>query len=245
MTDTQQVNMAAVLEKIALMKELQERAGTPGEAAAAAAGIQRLMFKYNISEIEVRQAKRDESEGFEREDYNLHSRDSWRAYLMNYIAEFNFCRMVYRNGMKKGNIAILVGKEHNIIVTKNLYEYLSDELVRLADIAWKEEVKGAKLKQHSYTSGPSLNARSFKHAFFHGATQEIYQRLKRQRQESMEEAGTSSALVVVEEEALNDAIKQMFGRLRSGSNVTINDARGYGRGKEAGRSVNLVDQIGA
>jgi hypothetical protein len=244
MVDTQTVDMAAILEKIALMKDLQERAGTPGEAAAAAAGIQRLMFRYNISEIEVQRATRDESEGFDREDYNIGGREMWKATLLNTIASFNFCRMVYFTGRKGGNIGALIGKKNNIIVTTNLYEFLVDELVRLAEIAWREAVEEVQEQRIPFMRQPSMNAKSFKNAFYLGAVQEIRNRLREQREESVADQEGSSALVLVEEKALDDAVYKMFGRLRSGGRSTINDSNGYRRGKSAGRSVNLVNQIG-
>lgn len=234
-------SMDKIMEKIALLKNLQERAGTTDEAAAAAGRIQALMFKHNLSEMQVAMATRSERPGYDKYEFDLGPAQVWKQSLLGSVARYNFCQALIGY---KGRYGYLVGRPDNIIVTKNLWEYLVTEIDRLADIAWDDAVREVRLAGYAYWNTPSLNARSFKTSFRNGAVSSIAERLRIDFEASSKAEG-GSALVVLTAQELKNAVTQFYGKTVSRkSQFSVNDHGAYRSGRAAGRNVNLVNQIG-
>lgn len=230
----QPVNLDAILNKIALLKNLASQPGTPAEAASATAAIEKLMLRYNLSQFQIDGAKRLGFDGprVGREFYQATSA-SWHGALINGIAGVNFCQTVY---LGSGRFAI-IGHTHNIAIVTGLYEYLRDEIDRLADIGWANAIDDGQV-------GWRDTARTWKGGFRHGARAEVLRRLREEAKANRAAEEGSSALVPVIEQEVANALAEYYPRLESRSGSARINANGYGAGKVAGAGINLAKQIG-
>lgn len=222
----------AVMDKVARLKTLAERPGTPEEAAAAVSAIQRLMTKYNLTQMQVNAASRNTERGFDRFEIDLGAKLQWRQVLLNAICEYGYCKFVFSSANSRNGF--IVGEQHNVVVAKELYAYLVAEIYRLADVGWDNIVQWG------------MSKAKWCHSFRVGAAFAVAERIKQdfladqQRQEA-----STSALVVVYEDDLNNAMARFFPRMGAGrKRITVADAHGYGRGQAAGKKINLAKQIG-
>ena len=224
-------DLSGIMDKIARLKSLAERPGTPEEAAAAVAGIQRLMTRYNLTQMQVNTAERNTESGFEKVSVNLGATLRWRQSLMNTVAETSYCRFV-RNW--KGNFGHIIGEQHNVVVAKELYEYLVKEIDRLATEKW--ETEGF---MHS------ANKRTWCHAFRVGASVAVSNRLHNAWiADKQEQVNEETALVVLYEDQLENAMAKYFpGSFRQNINMTTRNNNGLESGKRAGNNINLAKQI--
>ena len=118
---------AAVLEKIEKMMELQARAATPGEAEAAAAGITRILTKFNLEMAEVarRIGQKAPKSPYVLQHFELMKADGWMRSLADVIARANFCHLHY---IPNSNRVGIVGEEANIEVVKRLVTALCPQI---------------------------------------------------------------------------------------------------------------------
>lgn len=227
-------DLTVVLDKITKLKALAHRPGTPEEAAAATAAIQRLIFRHNLTELQVDQAGRDERRSLDRHDHNLSAKrgasTQWLRRLVYEVCRTNFCIVV---NIGKQRVSI-VGTDYNATSAWNLYEFLETEIRRLGEVGW-EAVR------HNYDR-PSDHAVRWKNDFYHGAVTAVAERLQRQFEESKRQNEGGSALVLVNEEELRNAVAHHFGKTRQNrADVRVSDA--YARGVRAGHRINLAKQI--
>lgn len=232
---TQQTDLTAIMNRIALLKNLADRPGTPEEAANALDKIKRLMDRYNLTSAQVDGAERDKRPGFDNVYYDIGFNVNWRKTLLDAIAKYSYCSAIFDHSGKGVHI---VGQPHNVEIVKELFEYLATAIVRLADEGWNE------LGEMQAVS----TARTWKHNFRVGASRTLRLRLDEQRRESMKEQQAENpnagALVVVMENELNDAVAKYFPRIVSSSKrASIGDAGAYAAGRAAGQRVSLADQI--
>lgn len=90
---TEKEKILAKLRKLMNLKENAAAIGNEGEAAAAAAGISRLLYMYNLTEADIPEQ--------ERIDNPIVSEDipfkpevqggQWYELLVNCVCEFNLC----------------------------------------------------------------------------------------------------------------------------------------------------------
>lgn len=229
-------DLTAILDKIARLRGLADRPGTPEEAAAAVAAIQRLMLRYNLTQAQVDGASRNDQHGYEKVTIDLGAGMNWRRYLLHAICDYSFCKVVFP---PKGRGAYIIGEQHNIAIVTGLYDYLVNEVMRLADVGW--DVLSPMDKRFS-------TVRAWKNSFRIGAGQTLRDRLKAQFEEQKRAEGEASvnALVVVKNDALARAMREFFPNSRqTRSRSSLSDRNGYNAGVVAGRSINLAKQIEA
>lgn len=136
----------------------------------------------------------------------------------------------------RGSGAYLVGKRENIVVVTGLYTYLVDTVLRLADEGWDELDP---IEKRCST------VRRWKNAFKVGAVHALGQRLQNQRREHVAEYEGGSALVLVQEAELKQAVTQFFGKVRRSSQSSgYSDAGAHAAGRKAGAGINLAAQLG-
>lgn len=240
-----------ILNKIALLKNLKERPGTPEEAAVAASKIQELMTKHNLTIFQVDAATRTVGDAGPQviESFRHTSRtDPWRAALLSQLARVNYVRSVRWTGEKFA----LIGHEHNVALVWNLYDYLEKEIDRLSREGWKNHTpqtvyRRGKIDSYfgSYVDWgyfPETQA-AWRNDFRMGATHTVAKRLRAERDKLVEEAG-GSALMVIAQEEVDKKVDERYPNLRSGRVSGGRSASGWSAGREAGRSINLAKQIG-
>jgi hypothetical protein len=259
LTDAQLDSIMAQISKLINMRD--HPSASTGEAANAAAMVQKLLAKYNLtlSEIESRdKAARPESE-FGRHDFDMGVSQGyqmqWRSDIMWMVAQFNWCRAVrfagtpgrarfnsetfkWERSAPTNARMVLIGKAFNVRVCIELFEYLVTELDRLSRDAWKQYAKLTPGREGYKTR--EYESRMFKNSFIQGAVGEIYERLARQYRESQGEAGMN-ALMVVSEAALATEVAKHFPRLgKAHASRMSGNSDAYAAGQHVGRTMNLT-----
>lgn len=225
---------AAVLARIRKLLALAT-SSNPHEAALAAARAQALMFAHNITQdaITLRDPAADPLSAYEKVTTEIPGARAgslnWRRLLANSVARTNFTAMLYVRGTNRMH---LIGKPHNIEMTKYLVEYLTVEIDRLARQAWKDLPRYD--RQHS-------NWLTWTDAFCRGATAIVAHRLQQQRQESEAAAPEASrALVVRHDQELSDATARHFPKTKTTTSLgSHRNASAFHAGVEAGRAIPL------
>lgn len=122
-----------------LLNKTVENGCTEEEATSAAEKAQELLFKYNLETIDVDNYKKQDDKGIESDVFKAIFRDKKFAYrpfheLIFSVSEYNFCK-----GYVIGDTwARFVGRKTDIIVAKEIFEYVTDQILRLADEATKK-----------------------------------------------------------------------------------------------------------
>jgi hypothetical protein len=212
-----------ILDKAQKLQALAERAGTPEEAANAAAKLQDLMLRYNISEADVQGHVTDE--GMDSQEYSFEEKRNYRSFastLFYGIARVNLCHAVY---LPYKGTSKIIGKKHNILIVQYLYAYLSREIKRLADNAAKQ-VDG------------SHRAR-YRRTFCIGAMSEVLKRLKEQKATVQAESENSRAVIVTEDQLAERAYRKEFPRTSRGNGPSVSSSFGYAEGRAAGAGISL------
>lgn len=239
----------SILDKLASLKNLRDNPGTPGEAAASAAALQRLLFKHNLSlaDIELHETSTAARQDYTKEQYDLGQRQddtngNWRKTLMFVLCDVNFCRYI-RHG--NGRRVTIIGKEQNIAVVKGMFEYLVREIKRLTIRDWRAAFPD--------TYGQLNNTAtefSWKRSFREGAVSTVQGRLYAQLREDTVEAnvsreGSGTALVVQSKQQVENAVTRFFPNLKSGRGYGggRTDFDAYDSGRQAGKEVNLNKQV--
>lgn len=237
-----------VLEKIKKLMRLADvkRGATPAEAASAAAKAQSLLLEYNLVMEDLGDLEshlEDEKIGVETVDLEATYQTSrWHARLMHRCARPLFCRAIYipaRAG-KAGKIS-LVGKKSNVEVVKYFYSYLHQAIDQMAleyREGWKEKMDKAGKK---YIPDESSRVRI---DFCIGAVDVVGDRLNEQYKKRTTADATSTALVVVSDQALDEAYKKAFPRTSHTTSRRMNDHDARGAGREAGKKIPLHLGVG-
>ncbi len=191
---------AAIMDKLERVKRLQERAGTPAEAEAAAAALIKLLTKHNLTAAEFdHRAERSPQDDYVQRLFDLGGRTSWQRDLLDHIAQNNFCRAVHVLGRDK---SYLVGEPRNIQVVRDLYTYLRREVDRLADRAWEE----------ARSSSPAwISPREWKRSYRTGVVDGIGTVMAEAKRAAAAEVEHGSQIVLVKDAELTAARDRLIG----------------------------------
>ena len=221
---------ATLLTKLQKITRLIDRAGTPGEAEAAAAALSRLLLKYNLDEAEVRRANGEsESSAIVVQKFSVGKVGGaylWRWYLVSTIARANLTEVVRDGGTPLDGW--IVGTKQNVEAVLDLNQHLADVFQRLAAESWTKE------GQHGSWY---LTRTKYINAFLLGVAPGLREKFAAERREAAKENGHVNALVVVNSAAIRDTIREEIGRTRDTSqHRRVGDADAYQHGYRAGRN---------
>ncbi len=207
----------SILGKIvALLNKTVDRGATPEEAASAAAMANKLLTKYNLEMSDVEQAQdatqvRDKMGKFEfatglgKQDWR------WASRIFGHVAEFNYCKAVQSGwtGGRRGaggyyTKMVFIGKRHNVDVAEYIFRYLTKEVIRIRRLAWE---------RYGYASGE--NQKTWFRHFGWGAADAIYYILERNKREQEAADNRVTALMVVSDTELNQAMAEFYPALRA------------------------------
>jgi hypothetical protein len=125
----------SILRKIRKLLALAKGGTTEEEAAQAARRAHELLAEHNLAMSEVEQAV-EQGDRVLDDDAVDGTRDIWPAQLWSATAQLHFCRYFYRDVHDHGRLIGLrhavVGRRHNVEVTKLTACYLVDAVKRLA-----------------------------------------------------------------------------------------------------------------
>lgn len=135
--------LAKVMEKIRKLLALA-KSSNEHEAALAADRAQALLAEYNLTHADVE----DNAQPVEEDDDTETDSYPWRRPLGTWVAKMFFCHYMYSTFKRRKTSYdrhIFVGRPHNIVVAKLMFEYLIATVERLA----RAGAKTIPLKQRS------------------------------------------------------------------------------------------------
>lgn len=246
-------NTSAILEKIKKLMALRDNPGTPEEAANAAARINDLLLRHNLSLAQViaHDHKRDTTSiqvhTFDLEDYQGRHDGKFGLKLISAIAMFNFCQVVnrpaHRHEYDQGRCDIL-GKPHNVEICLYMIDYCKTHIVNMEKQYWK-----------NYTGDEKRN--SYRRGFYHGAVNAIAIRLNAQKKETIKQTAqemnvdtstveNSFAIMVRnDKELIHEELKKRYNNLRAGAaHGKLGSQDGKIHGHEAGSKLDFTKGLG-
>jgi hypothetical protein len=209
------------LEKIMKLLEL----GTSDNMNEAKLAMERageLMAKFNLSKSDV-DAEKEEVIEFPMPQMFGGTSKLWELYLANCIAIPFHCRVIHsRNGDNK--IIHIFGEEPDLRIVLHFYFYLHAKM--------QKEATNNKIRTRQ------------KPEFYHGVIDVVKSRLValyNARKNVMSTRGDE--IVLSKKHKVDIAVKSAFPNLTSGFGPRLKRGAEYGKGKEAGRNINLFQPI--
>lgn len=232
-----------ILEKIKKLLRLSDvkRGATPAEAATAAAKAQALLLEHNLVMEDIGDLEehlKDDKIGSECVDLEATYQTSrWHACLMNRISKPLFCRAIYiaAKAGKAGKM-MLFGKKSNVEVVKYFYSYLHQVIDQMAlehREGWKKKMDEAGKK---YIPDESSRVRI---DFCLGAVSTVGDRLDEQYKKQTEASSTSTALVLVSDTALAQAVAAVYKKTKPVKTNRVIDGSARLAGRAAGSKIPL------
>lgn len=241
---TENKDLEKILNRLRKLKTFYEGAkkiNSEGEAAAAAAKIQRLLTQYNLSMEEITPEERNDEVMHEvASGYTFKSIGGiWEFKLVHVLAKWNFCQAyIYGNSYKT---ILLVGKPENVETVKWLRSLLSEKFVSFSKDRYKEYKET--IEYHLKPIGLDTYQRSY----LIGATEGLDAKLKVEsdadKAKDADYGAKVTALVVRNSQAVQEYIDLKFkkGGTRKSSMKTRSGA--HAAGFKDGKNVELYKPI--
>jgi len=215
-----------IIKKI---KKLLALSQSPNKSEATLASLKanELLIKYNLKHDDV---KEDESKIMSINVSSGKREKPWRIILINAVADVNFCKFLLV-GTLDGYRFDLIGKHHNVIIAKSIYEYLEKTITRLS---LKKIRKNAKLK--------------YRESFKYGMATEIGMRLMIQKKDQMNQNNDDSEKALIVSAYHNaqrdiDKFLSNFNIKNGAANQKNLKKDAFNSGIEAGKNVGLDKQV--
>ena len=183
------------------LNSLEETPENLAQAQAAAALIQKLLTKYNLSMTAVDEHNSDSKHSYLKttkkySDYQTQYDGHFCLNLISAVAKFNFCTVVnereYKTNTKGGYSKInvgfsLIGKKHNIEMALYLFDYCLNNVKLLFNRYYEQRHLAIYFKRG--TGKFYVHRR----AFYEGAVSAIYLSLQEEREESKKQYSEETA----------------------------------------------------
>lgn len=229
-----------VLKKLRKLQNLYEGAkkiNSEGEAANAAAAIQRLLAQYNLTMAEV-----GSSYGEEKKDsindqvisgYTYKSiGGDWEFRLWYVICKWNFCKcFMYGKSYKR---LIIFGSKENMEVVKWLFGVLSERFVSFSKERFKEYQKSEEYLMAIVKPSKDRYQRGYLHAAADGLDVKLKEISERDKKVEPEFNTKVTALAVRTSTVIDDYINNKFGGTGKGRNMSNSANAGVRAAKSAG-----------
>lgn len=204
----------SVLDKI---KKLMALTASPNlaEAEIALSKAHQILKEYNLSMEDIEQ---DNRFSILEEDYLEFSKErKWRTQLSSIVATYNYSSVLK---VTRGSVSTLriVGKEHNIIATRVMLDYLVATVERLSKTLPVKQRESYKL----------------------GIVQTLNRRLMDARKEEDVEC---NALVVREKDSINQYFKEKGNITTEVAKYKVTNSVAYHKGTMDGYNISLNGQI--
>ncbi len=220
----------AIIEKLKSLQRLQDRAGSQGEAEAAAYAIAGIIDRYKLTVADLGEEEQEECKGKVKdlevgEDYGR--LPNYKRVLLNAITEHCGCEVIARYRDYRGKkYSCLIGYESDVEMASYLYSWL------LSEISWLSPTGHGKAYVQSWCLG-----------FAYG----IQKQLRRAKKEVIAEAKKPecAAIVLSKDQAVDDFMDKMFPkRITTQVPVRISDRFAYLDGKLQGENTHLGKRMG-
>ena len=233
--ENQNEKLDAIQKKLRKLQKMYEGAkaiNSEGEAAAAAAAIQRILTEYNLTIDEIGGEPERSEVIQQKESGNVFDSigGQWEQKLYSVLCKYNFCRcFIYGASYKR---LVLIGTKENLEMVHWLKEVLASKYVELSAKAYKEYKKSAQ-----YAFNP-IRRHKYQRSFLIGCTSGLDQKLFDERERDKRDERVC-ALVVKHDAALDDYVKTHWGKTgfshRSSGQWDAARSAGY----EAGRNTSV------
>jgi hypothetical protein len=205
---------STILNKI---KKLLAMTASPNEAEAAVAMAKahQLLKEYNLA---IEDIEADNRFDIKEETYLTFERErKWKTLLITDVCAANFCSIL--KGLGQTITIKIVGKEHNILATKIMLDYLFGTIERIAK------------------NVPVAHRESYKL----GVVSTLGHRLQDIKKQDMSEC---TALVVQEKANINQYFNERGGISTSIISYKATNGTAYHKGRVDGENISLNQQIG-
>lgn len=237
------MDLDSVLKKLRKLQKLYDGAkaiNSEGEAAAAAAAIQRLLTEYNLTMSEVNQSEEGEKKQHQPNHellsgYTYKSIGGmWEYRLWYVICKWNFCKcFMYGNSYKR---LMIVGTKENMEVVKWMFNMLAERFVEFSKDRFKEYQKTSEYQ--SLYRKPSKDR--YQRGYLMGAVEGLDKKLteihEQDKKNEPEFHSKVTALTVRCNTAIDEYLNQKFSMGKS-----INKGSSYSAGIYSARSSGRKD----
>lgn len=237
------------LDLIAKLHALATNKGaTEAEAANALARMQELLFRHNLTLDDVSFTKDERKDTFSNDlrqvgdvtagafgkrRFVSKPERQWVCLLASDIARYNFCSTAIATDF---SFVRFVGTPENIQAVKSIWEYAIEQVADLAEQSYRENYGSA---ERALLKNPDADRIRFKKNFGNGCEMRLRERL-REGWESLQKKTDSTALVVVNEKALDEYREQFIdAKLRF---TYGKELEGIQHGYKAGDKVRLTSR---
>jgi len=226
---TQKIDKS-IVEKIEKLLALGQ-SPNEHEAKLAIENANRLLTKYNLTMLDLNKNENNTIQFvFEQNSSRV---STWKNTLLKGVCITNFCDLVISRGSKVN--FIIIGKEFNISIVKNLFEYLSEAIELWAR---KNGGKGTSAK-NSYKVGMAF-----------GLVSRLAQIKQEAEQKGFQEDITTTALVV---KNLHEVMKKEnetymannFNIKTTSKAISVSNGSAYNKGYKDSSNISLNQQLAA
>ena len=229
-----------ILERIRKLISLSDTEHNPSqeEASTAASMAAELMLKHQISEAQVAGASTEHvvQEVIE----TVRKRAEWKGILIVGIAKANRTRS-YGTRVDNFTESRLIGKPSDILVTREIYEYLCKTLILQSEVAYVFE----KCKRRNNRFHKTAFLDSFRRAAAAEIQRRFYNQIEDWYEYGLEQTpGLVVRNIFLESAKANESFITNRGlHLRSGNKIEATQGDGKKAGKEFGASVPINRQV--
>lgn len=239
-------NRENVIDKLRKVWEHYEGAqaiNSEEEANTAAALLQKMLIKHNITMDELQSSMSEKLAGQEviEEYMSWYTKKSiggeWEFQLMNVLCRYNLCRCFY-NGKKKNKMMCILGRKENIEMVKWMHEMLKERYVRFSRDNYEKLIDtidfllapiGLDTYQRRYLLGCS-----------DGLGYKLAEQERKNRAEDKDFDTACTALVVRNTAALDTYIQEKWGKVgKTGSGHNLRNGAAYNKGVKDGYATEL------
>ena len=213
-----------MIERIKKLLALSE-SPNESEAESAALKASELLLKHNLHLTDIQEYDGEIKEQIAEAGKR---RQRWKTELLVSVAELNFCKVFNLRTPTIKYETFIVGQEHNIIITKEMYEYLKSAISRYTK---KSNVRNKK----SYKLGMSY---------------QLCKRLEKRKLERIRKKAKNTSckdLVVLEYENANKQIHNYYKKkhpdMKSEKRSNLNCNNDFFNGYHDANKISLEDQL--
>ena len=232
-----------VLKTLRQLKNMYEGAkkiNSEGEAAAAAAAIQRLLLKYNLSMEQV-DMNEPEADPILKENVSGYTYKSiggdWEMYLTSVLCRHNFCRCLLYGTIQK---LVIVGKRENIETVKWLRDMLSERYVNFSKAKYKEYLASG---EYYKPMSKDRYQRGYLKGCAAGLDAKLTEEEEKDKKQDVEFGTKVTALVVRNDAAIDNFIANTWGKLGKGRRSSTRATGAYYEGFEEGKKTEIYKPI--
>ena len=234
------------LRKLMALYEGAKKIDSEEEANNAAAKIQNLLTKYNLSMSDISEDAAQKPEDLIKSEvsssYDKNIGGYWRFDLMYTICKWNFCKC-FLYGKREDKRMIIFGEEQNLTTVKWMYSMLCTTFVKLGKAKHKvyaKQMESNGMKPMSWDK----YLRNYLPGCAKGLDWKLSNESLKMKKESEEMSTKITALVVQKSDAIKKHMEDRYHSEKKKVNMPPRtSATAYSEGVKDGQKVNLFKPI--